>query len=99
MVIDNFPEITDLVATVGGRLTKMEAIRMETSAMGGDSHVWVKNHDVFISLRKGTLFYVAAIKYPEITTKLKKGQSILKSQLGKKYPAYKILYQSQTGTH
>jgi N-methylhydantoinase A/oxoprolinase/acetone carboxylase beta subunit len=99
MVIDNLPEITDEGATVGGWPTKVEAIRMETSAMGGDSHVWVKNHNVFIGPRRVVPLCVAASKYPEITTKLKKGQSILKSQLGKKYPAYKILYQSQTGTH
>ncbi|ATU08130.1 hydantoinase/oxoprolinase N-terminal domain-containing protein [Methanohalophilus portucalensis] len=82
MVIDNLPEITDEGATVGGWPTKVEAIRMETSAMGGDSHVWVKNHNVFIGPRRVVPLCVAASKYPEITTKLKKGQSILKSQLG-----------------
>ena len=82
MVIDNLPEITDEGATVGGWPTKVEAIRMETSAMGGDSHVWVKNHNVFIGPRRVVPLCVAASKYPAITTKLKKGQSILKSQLG-----------------
>ncbi|WNY26829.1 hydantoinase/oxoprolinase family protein [Methanolapillus ohkumae] len=41
MIADKIPKISDLGATVGGWKTKVRAIRMETTAMGGDSHIWM----------------------------------------------------------
>ncbi|WNY25215.1 hydantoinase/oxoprolinase family protein [Methanolapillus millepedarum] len=40
MIVDQIPKISDLGATVGGWRTKVRAIQMETTAMGGDSHIW-----------------------------------------------------------
>ncbi|MCL2863270.1 MAG: hydantoinase/oxoprolinase family protein [Methanimicrococcus sp.] len=39
---DGFPDITEQGAVVGGRRTKVRAIRMETSALGGDSQIWIR---------------------------------------------------------
>ena len=41
MIQDGIPQISDLGATVGGWKTKVRAIRMETTAAGGDSHIWI----------------------------------------------------------
>ncbi len=36
------PELCEKGAVVGGWQTRVKAIRMESSANGGDSHVWFK---------------------------------------------------------
>ncbi|MCL2862707.1 MAG: hydantoinase/oxoprolinase family protein [Methanimicrococcus sp.] len=41
MIEDGIPQISDLGATVGGWKTKVRAIKMETIAAGGDSHIWI----------------------------------------------------------
>ncbi len=52
-VIQNgVPEISDEGAVVGGWKTRVKAIKMETSAMGGDSHVWVKDGNLNIGPRR-----------------------------------------------
>ena len=43
LVENDFPDISDNGAVVGGWRTKVRAIRMETSALGGDSQIWVRN--------------------------------------------------------
>lgn len=42
LVEDGFPDISDHGAVVGGWRTKVRAIRMETSALGGDSQIWIR---------------------------------------------------------
>lgn len=42
LVEDGFPDISDQGAVVGGWRTKVRAIRMETSALGGDSQIWIR---------------------------------------------------------
>lgn len=71
MINNELPELCDEGAIVGGWQTKVKAIRMETSAMGGDSHIWIKNQRPNIGPRRVIPLCVAATKYPELLEKLK----------------------------
>ncbi|MDD4496832.1 MAG: hydantoinase/oxoprolinase family protein, partial [Methanosarcinaceae archaeon] len=42
LIKNGVPEMSEAGAVVGGWKTRVRAIKMETSAMGGDSHIWVK---------------------------------------------------------
>ncbi|MGB9927696.1 MAG: hydantoinase/oxoprolinase N-terminal domain-containing protein [Methanosarcina sp.] len=74
MLEDGLPELCAEGAIVGGWQTKVKAIRMETSAMGGDSHIWIKNMKLNIGPRRVMPLCVAAVKYPGFLDVLKKGR-------------------------
>lgn len=65
------PELTDSGAAVGGWKTRVRATRMETSAMGGDSHVWTRSKKIFVGPRRVIPLCVAAARYPTFLDKLK----------------------------
>ena len=69
--IDGFPELVDTGAVVGGWHTKVKAIRMETSAMGGDSHVWIRNRKINVGPRRVMPLCLAAVKYPVFMEQLR----------------------------
>lgn len=71
-VYGGIPELTDAGATVGGWKTRVRATRMETSAMGGDSHVWTRAKKIFIGPRRVIPLCVAAARYPSFPDKLRK---------------------------
>jgi N-methylhydantoinase A/oxoprolinase/acetone carboxylase beta subunit len=75
MLEDGLPELCTEGAIVGGWQTKVKAIRMETSAMGGDSHVWVKNMKINIGPRRVIPLCVAAVMYPGFLETLKMGKT------------------------
>ncbi|WNY28677.1 hypothetical protein MmiEs2_08800 [Methanimicrococcus stummii] len=74
MIEDGIPQISDLGATVGGWKTKVRAIKMETIAAGGDSHIWVNAANVLearlpsvtIGPRRVIPLCRAAVMYPKI---------------------------------
>ena len=74
MLENGLPELCADGAVVGGWQTKVKAIRMETSAMGGDSHIWVRNMKINIGPRRVIPLCVAAVKYPGFLETLKKGR-------------------------
>ncbi|WP_292486485.1 hydantoinase/oxoprolinase family protein [Methanohalobium sp.] len=78
---NGLPELTETGAVVGGWQTKVKALRMETSAMGGDSHIWVRNQNVNIGPRRVIPLCVAAEKYPGFIDKLKKARVPSRRQL------------------
>ncbi|WP_407355147.1 hydantoinase/oxoprolinase N-terminal domain-containing protein [Methanolobus sp. WCC5] len=88
------PQLSEAGAVVGGWQTKVRAIRMETSAMGGDSHVWVKNHVTNIGPRRVIPLCRAAMDYPEIVDKLKQNQVILRNQIGENLQPSKFFIRS-----
>lgn len=75
MIEDGIPQISDLGATVGGWKTKVRAIKMETIAAGGDSHIWIDAAslpDARLSLirigpRRVIPLCRAVLMYPELT--------------------------------
>ena len=74
MLEAGLPELCAEGAIVGGWQTKVKAIRMETSAMGGDSHIWVLNMKINIGPRRVIPLCVAAVRYPGFLEVLKKGR-------------------------
>lgn len=66
------PELSDEGAVVGGWKTSVRAIKMETTATGGDSHIWIVNRDIFLGPRRVVPLAVAAVKYPEFLNNLKR---------------------------
>jgi N-methylhydantoinase A/acetone carboxylase, beta subunit len=74
MLENGVPELCEEGAVVGGWQTKVKALRMETSAMGGDSHVWVRNMKINIGPRRVIPLCVAAVKYPGFLEALRKGR-------------------------
>ncbi|NPE27280.1 hydantoinase/oxoprolinase family protein [Methanococcoides sp. SA1] len=95
LIVDGLPQISDTGAVVGGWQTKVEAIKMETSAMGGDSHVWVRNHVISIGPRRVVPLCVAASKYPKIITKLKQGHPVTRNQLGENLQPTKFFIRTE----
>lgn len=74
MLENGVPELCEEGAVVGGWQTKVKAIRMETSAMGGDSHVWAQNMKINIGPRRVIPLCVAAVKYPGFLEALRDGR-------------------------
>jgi len=66
------PDLSDEGAVVGGWKTRVRAIRMETTATGGDSHIWTVNRQLFLGPRRVIPLAVAAIKYPNFLNNLKR---------------------------
>jgi N-methylhydantoinase A/oxoprolinase/acetone carboxylase beta subunit len=91
---EGLPEISDLGAVVGKWQTKVKALRMETSAIGGDSHVWILNHEIHIGPRRVIPLCLAALKYPQIKEKLKMQQNILRNQIGENIQPTKFFMRS-----
>ena len=70
MIADGIPQISENGAVVGGWKTMVRAIQMNTSALGGDSHVWI-THGIQIGPRRVTPLSLAASVCPELIDKLK----------------------------
>ncbi|RXA18003.1 hydantoinase/oxoprolinase family protein [Methanosarcina sp. MSH10X1] len=71
MMVNGLPQLSNSGAVVGGWQTRVKAIRMETSATGGDSHVWVKGDRIHIGPRRVIPLCRASVIYPEFREKLK----------------------------
>ncbi|WP_406662347.1 hydantoinase/oxoprolinase family protein [Methanolobus sp. ZRKC3] len=69
MIRDGVPQIDDQGAVVGGWNTMVKAIKMRTSAMGGDSHVWVQNK-MYIGPNRVIPLCLAASEYPSMIDEL-----------------------------
>jgi len=75
------PDLSDEGAIVGGWKTRVRAIRMETTATGGDSHIWIVNRELFLGPRRVIPLSVAAVKYPGFLRNLKRTQMPLREDL------------------
>ena len=90
VVYNGVPEMSDSGAIVGGWKTRVKAIRMETSAMGGDSHVWVKGKDISIGPRRVIPLCRAAVLYPDFLEQLKTNPMPPKIRIGINYQPTKF---------
>lgn len=66
------PDLSEEGAVVGGWKTRVKAIRMETTATGGDSHIWTMNRELFLGPRRVMPLAVAAVQYPGFLSNLKR---------------------------
>ena len=65
LIHKGLPHLSEAGAVVGGWQTKVRALRMETSAMGGDSHIWVQSGNIHIGPRRVIPLCRAAVLYPD----------------------------------
>jgi len=89
------PDMSDSGAVVGGWKTRVKAIRMVTSAMGGDSHVWVKGNKSNIGPRRVMPICRAATIYPGFLEQLRSNPIPLKSLLGMNYQPTKFYLRTE----
>ncbi len=71
MMQNGLPELSSSGAVVGGWQTRVKAIRMETSATGGDSHIWLKGDRINVGPRRVIPLCRASAIYPGFREKLK----------------------------
>jgi N-methylhydantoinase A/oxoprolinase/acetone carboxylase beta subunit len=74
MMQNGLPQISNSGAVVGGWQTRVKAIRMETSATGGDSHVWIKGDRIYVGPRRVIPLSRASLTYPGLKDKLRRNK-------------------------
>ena len=72
LIYKGLPDLSEAGAVVGGWQTKVRALRMETSAMGGDSHIWIQSSSINIGPKRVIPLCRAAVLYPDFMNTLKK---------------------------
>ncbi|MGB3908395.1 MAG: hydantoinase/oxoprolinase family protein [Methanomethylovorans sp.] len=85
------PEISDSGSVVGGWKTRVRAMKMETSATGGDSHVWITDGKLKIGPRRVIPLCVAATEYPSLLQKLNIMKPLSRKLLNENYQPTKFL--------
>ncbi|MDY9927716.1 hydantoinase/oxoprolinase family protein [Methanosarcina sp.] len=74
MISGGIPDISDSGARVGGWKTMVKAIRMETSALGGDSLVWIRRK-TYLGPSRVIPLCLAASEFPGLLKKLEKNDA------------------------
>jgi len=75
------PDLSEEGAIVGGWKTRVRAIRMETTATGGDSHIWAMNREFFLGPRWVVPLAVAAVQYPGFLNNLNRTPTLAREDL------------------
>lgn len=75
LIEDGVPEISENGAIVGNWKTMVRAVRIRTSAMGGDSHVWVRRK-LYIGPNRVIPLCLATSDYPCLEDKLRKAEKV-----------------------
>jgi N-methylhydantoinase A/acetone carboxylase, beta subunit len=88
------PDLSEEGAVVGGWKTRVKAIRMETTATGGDSHIWVVDRELFLGPRRVMPLAVAAVKYPDFLNNFKRTPLYIGEDLGENIQPTKFFVRS-----
>jgi N-methylhydantoinase A/oxoprolinase/acetone carboxylase beta subunit len=80
IIKNGVPELCEKGAVVGGWQTRVKAIKMESSANGGDSHIWFKKC-IRVGPRRVMPLCFAAVNYPNFKEKLEKNPIPLRTML------------------
>lgn len=80
IIKNGVPELCEKGAVVGGWQTRVKAIKMESSANGGDSHIWFKKC-IRVGPRRVIPLCFAAVNYPNFKEKLEKNPIPLRTML------------------
>jgi N-methylhydantoinase A/oxoprolinase/acetone carboxylase beta subunit len=75
MISRGIPEISDSGAKVGGWKTMVKAIKMDTSALGGDSLVWIKGK-TYLGPTRVIPLCLAASEFPSLLKKLENPEKL-----------------------
>lgn len=90
MLCNGVPEISTSGAVVGGWKTRVRAMKMETSATGGDSHVWVMDGKVEVGPRRVIPLCVASSLYPGFSSKLKRSRVVSRKLMDENFQPTKF---------
>ncbi|MDI3539215.1 MAG: hypothetical protein PWR29_539 [Methanolobus sp.] len=90
MLHNGVPEISTSGATVGGWKTRVRAMRMETLATGGDSHIWITDDRVHIGPRRVIPLCVASVQYPGFADRLKRSRTLPRTLMDGNYQPTKF---------
>jgi N-methylhydantoinase A/acetone carboxylase, beta subunit len=93
-ICKSIPDLSEEGAVVGGWKTRVKAIRMETTATGGDSHIWVVDRELFLGPRRVIPLAVAAVKYPNFLNNFKRTPMYLGEDLGENIQPTKFFVRS-----
>ncbi|KKG18939.1 hydantoinase/oxoprolinase family protein [Methanosarcina mazei] len=88
------PDLSDDGAIVGGWKTRVRAIRMETTATGGDSHVWTVDRGLHLGPRRVMPLAVAAAQYQDFLNTLKRTPMPAREDLGENIQPTKFFVRS-----
>ncbi|WIM44008.1 hydantoinase/oxoprolinase family protein [Methanosarcina mazei] len=88
------PDLSDDGAIVGGWKTRVRAIRMETTATGGDSHVWTVDRGLHLGPRRVMPLAVAAAQYQDFLNTLKRTPIPAREDLGENIQPTKFFVRS-----
>ena len=75
MIRNSMPVVSSSGAVVGGWDTKVKAIKMNTSAIGGDSHVWI-HEKTNIGPNRVIPLCLCASEFPSLINKLQSAEKI-----------------------
>lgn len=98
-IYNGVPEISVSGSVVGGWKTRVRAMKMETSATGGDSHVWVTDGEVKIGPRRVIPLCVAAIEHPGLLQKLNLMRLLPRKSLDENYQPTKFFVRTKYVIH
>ncbi len=90
MLCNGVPGISRSGAVVGGWKTRVRAMKMETSATGGDSHIWVNESGVHVGPKRVIPLCVASKTYPDFMNKLKRSRVISRKQMDENFQPTKF---------
>lgn len=88
------PDLSEEGAVVGGWQTRVKAIRMATTATGGDSHIWTKGRELFIGPRRVVPLCVAAAQYPDFLNTFRRTPIPLRDDLCENFQPTKFFVRS-----
>ena len=88
------PDLSEEGAVVGGWRTRVKALRMETTATGGDSHVWTKGRELFIGPRRVVPLCVAAVHYPTFLNTFRRAPMLPRDSLCENFQPTKFYVRS-----
>lgn len=89
------PEVSASGSIVGGWKTRVRAMNMQTSANGGDSHVWVKDKRVNIGPRRVIPLCVAAEVYPGFNRTLRRNRILSRKMMDENYQPTKFFVRTE----
>lgn len=95
VIYKNVPEMSESGAVVGGWKTRVKAIKMETSAMGGDTHIWVKGETILFESRRVMPLCRASRLYPGFLQQLKTTPMPSKIRVGINYQPTKFYLKTE----
>ncbi|AKB84676.1 hydantoinase/oxoprolinase N-terminal domain-containing protein [Methanococcoides methylutens] len=95
VIRNDVPEMSDSGAVVGGWKTRVKAIRMETSALGGDSDIWIASGKLNFGPRRVIPLCRAAAQFPKFLEQIATNPMPSKALLGRNFQPTKFYIRTE----